>query len=253
MNYRNALHPRMVGAGVAMEGLMNRQERQWTGDEREDGGRRRDHRGTYQQRGSYGSEPDDHRYGEDQSWRGRSRSDCERSTVRAPQNRDDARASYGFDDESAYDERRFGSDARRQSEGSQSRFDRPGASSAYDDTRGGEPGTFTYTEVWLIEGPQSGRGPKGYKRSDDRIKEDVCDRLGQHGQVDASEIDVSLDDGVVTLEGTVDDRRTKRLAEDAAASVQGVRDVMNHLKVDAGFFAKLLGRDEDDRKQLGKR
>ena len=232
---------------------MNRQERQWTGNEQE-GGRRREHRGSYQQRGSYGWEQDDQRYGDDQSWPARSRSDGERSSVRAPQNRDEARASYGFDDESSYDERRFGSDARRRDrEGSQSRFDPSGASSAYDETRGGVPGTFTYTEVWLLEGPQSGRGPKGYKRSDDRIKEDVCDRLEQHGQVDASEIDVSLDDGVVTLEGTVDDRRTKRLAEDAAASVQGVRDVMNHLKVDAGFFAKLLGRDDDDRKQLGKR
>jgi hypothetical protein len=58
----------------------------------------------------------------------------------------------------------------------------------------------------------TGRGPKGYIRSDERIREDVSDRLEQHGEIDATEIEVRVSNGEVTLEGTVEDRRTKRMA-----------------------------------------
>jgi hypothetical protein len=38
-------------------------------------------------------------------------------------------------------------------------------------------------------GPHAGRGPKGYQRSDERIKEDICDCLTRDPDVDASEIE----------------------------------------------------------------
>ena len=82
-------------------------------------------------------------------------------------------------------------------------------------------------------GPFTGRGPRGYRRSDERIREEVNDRLTDHGDIDASEIEVNVMDGDVVLEGFVDDRRTKRLAEDIAESVSGVRDVINHLRVNS--------------------
>lgn len=104
---------------------------------------------------------------------------------------------------------------------------------------------WTYTEVWLIAGPHTGRGPKGYRRSDERLQEEVSSRLEHHGEVDASEIEVKVEDGTVTLEGKVDDRRTKRLAEECAESVPGVRDVMNCLKIERGFFENLLGGPSD--------
>ena len=78
-----------------------------------------------------------------------------------------------------------------------------------------------------------GRGPKGYVRSDERILEDVSDRLEEHGDLDPSDIAVSISRGEVTLEGSVTDRWSKRLAEDLAHSVQGVRDVQNRLTVAA--------------------
>ena len=81
------------------------------------------------------------------------------------------------------------------------------------------------------QGPFAGRGPRGYRRSDERIREDVADRLTEHGDVDASEIELDVRDGVVTLSGTVEDRRQKRLAEDAAESVSGVVDVNNRLEL----------------------
>lgn len=76
-----------------------------------------------------------------------------------------------------------------------------------------------------------GRGPKGYARSDDRIREDVCERLSEHDEVDASDIEVSIQNREVTLTGTVETRRMKHLAEDIADSISGVEDVHNRISV----------------------
>jgi osmotically-inducible protein OsmY len=76
-----------------------------------------------------------------------------------------------------------------------------------------------------------GRGPKGYTRTDDRIREDVCERLTEDWGVDASDIEVVVAAGHVTLSGTVDGRQSKRRAEDIAAEALGVRDVQNNLRV----------------------
>lgn len=90
-----------------------------------------------------------------------------------------------------------------------------------------------------------GRGPKGFQRSDERIRELVCERLHDHDDIDASDIDVTVSNGEVTLAGTVDDRRTKMLAEDVVESVSGVKDVQNSLKVDRGFFSRMAERIRD--------
>jgi len=75
-----------------------------------------------------------------------------------------------------------------------------------------------------------GRGPKNYRRSDERIKEDVNDRLGD-GYLDATEIEVAVSNAEVTLTGTVQTRSDKRRAEDIAESVSGVSNVENRLRV----------------------
>lgn len=76
-----------------------------------------------------------------------------------------------------------------------------------------------------------GRGPKGYLRSDSRINEDVHDRLTDHPRLDASDIDVTVQDGEVTLSGFVRRRGDKRVAEDCAEAVTGVKNVQNNLRV----------------------
>jgi hypothetical protein len=76
-----------------------------------------------------------------------------------------------------------------------------------------------------------GRGPRGYTRSDDRIREDINDRLTEDPYVDASEIDVTVSNCEVKLAGTVDSRVVKRRAEDLVESVSGVRHVQNNLRV----------------------
>ena len=75
-----------------------------------------------------------------------------------------------------------------------------------------------------------GKGPKNYRRSDERIKEDVNDRLSE-GYFDASDIEVSVQNAEVTLTGTVNNRSDKRRAEDIAESVSGVTNVENRLRV----------------------
>ena len=82
-----------------------------------------------------------------------------------------------------------------------------------------------------LSGAHKGKGPKGYRRSDDRIKEDISDRLSDDSQIDASDIEVSVDNGVVSLTGTVDDRDLKRRVEDLAESISGVSNVENRLRV----------------------
>ena len=76
-----------------------------------------------------------------------------------------------------------------------------------------------------------GRGPKGYTRSDDRIREDVNDRLTDDHFLDASEVEVRVANGEVTLTGHVAHRDAKRRAEDLADHVAGVKHVQNNLRV----------------------
>lgn len=81
-------------------------------------------------------------------------------------------------------------------------------------------------------GQFSGKGPKGFRRSDDRIKEEVCEALEYDSDVDASEIDVTVKEGICTLTGTISSRQMKRQAETCVENVRGVQDVKNELRVD---------------------
>ena len=76
-----------------------------------------------------------------------------------------------------------------------------------------------------------GRGPKGYTRSDDRIREDVNDRLTDDHMLDASDIEAKVANGEVTLNGHVESREAKRRAEDIADRIAGVKHVQNNLRV----------------------
>lgn len=100
-------------------------------------------------------------------------------------------------------------------------------------------------------GQHRGRGPKGYRRSDDRIREDISDRLTDDAWLDASNIDVEVKDCEVILKGEVSSREDKRRAEDLAESISGVRNVQNHLRVGGresdydGFGStKMMGDDD---------
>lgn len=76
-----------------------------------------------------------------------------------------------------------------------------------------------------------GVGPRGYRRDDTRIHDDVCDVLADNDALDASDITVTVQEGVVRLAGTVPHRMMKRLAEELSEGCSGVRDVENALRV----------------------
>ena len=66
------------------------------------------------------------------------------------------------------------------------------------------------------------------------VQEDVNDRLADDPYVDASEIEVTVSSGEVTLSGSVDSRQARRRAEDIAEQVSGVSYVQNNLRVRIG-------------------
>lgn len=84
------------------------------------------------------------------------------------------------------------------------------------------------------EGPFFGRGPRGYRRSDDRIQEDLCERIALQGWVDASDVEVHVRDGEVTLRGAVRSRSAKVQLEQLSDEVRGVVDVHNLLRIVRG-------------------
>src|SRR5690606_22134319 len=79
-----------------------------------------------------------------------------------------------------------------------------------------------------------GKGPKGYQRSDQRIREDICERLSDEPVIDASEISIEVSEGRVTLEGHVYSRSMKHRTEDIVADCTGVKDIDNRLRLLGG-------------------
>jgi hypothetical protein len=100
----------------------------------------------------------------------------------------------------------------------------------YGGTYGQPQPPVRYRELH-VRGPHRGKGPRGFQRSDERIRELVNEALTDHDEVDATNIEVAVRNGEVTLTGTVEDRRTKRMAEDCVERISGVIDVQNQLKI----------------------
>jgi osmotically-inducible protein OsmY len=91
-----------------------------------------------------------------------------------------------------------------------------------------------------------GMGPKGYKRADERISDELHERLTDDPYVDASNISISVSGGEVTLSGTVENREAKHRAERCVEDVSGVSHVQNNLRVDQGSFLTSPGRGYGD-------
>jgi osmotically-inducible protein OsmY len=87
--------------------------------------------------------------------------------------------------------------------------------------------------AWYGEGGHHGLGPKGYVRTDERIRDYVCDDLMDDPWIDASAVEVAVADGEVTLSGTVDSDDARCLAEDGARHAGGVKRVKSELQVAA--------------------
>jgi osmotically-inducible protein OsmY len=93
-------------------------------------------------------------------------------------------------------------------------------------------------------GPHRGKGPKSYQRPDERIREDIHDRLRDDAYIDATHVEVTVDQGEVILSGTVDDRHAKRRAAYICEDVLGVKNVENRLRVNERAGQEIQGRSE---------
>lgn len=142
--------------------------------------------------------------------------------------RDAVSRHSGYDDQRAYGERPHWAQ-------------QPSSSGRFDIGRDGDYGR---AYAGSDHGTQNlrGRGPKNYTRSDERIREDISERLSDDPAIDAGDINVDVKNGVVTLSGSVDARHLKHHAEDLACHCGGVNDVDNKLTVrKAGTGQNLAG------------
>jgi len=128
-----------------------------------------------------------------------------------------------------------------------SQFDSSGAGENWRSQSQGETSNQNWGSQLGQEQNYTGRGPKGYRRSDEGIREEVCEVLTFEPSVDATEIDVIVTDGNVTLSGSVNDRNQKRRAEETVENVSGVRDVTNNVRVNSGG---LFGSENRSEQQL---
>ncbi|MGQ0503649.1 MAG: BON domain-containing protein [Panacagrimonas sp.] len=74
-------------------------------------------------------------------------------------------------------------------------------------------------------------GPRGYVRSDERICDDICERLHHSYHLEVQDVSVQVSKGIVTLDGTVPERAMKHCIEDIAERCLGVRDIDNRIRV----------------------
>lgn len=80
-------------------------------------------------------------------------------------------------------------------------------------------------------------------RSDDDVFDFVHEILSKHPDIDVSQIDMDVHDGVVHLQGMVETRRMKRLIEDVIFGLPGVHDVQNKIEVE---------RPDPDRRRMAR-
>lgn len=159
---------------------------------------------------------------------------------------DDARSDRmraSWTQEHDYEGPRYGTENRSASSGR----GELGSQYARTDTYGGAGFRQEGKRYWFDEGDQRGqfRGtqPRGYERSDERLRELACERLTD-ADLDASDIEVKVNQGTVTLEGSVRARWMKHAAEDIVDDLGGVKDIQNHLRVrhgDTGTGAQAAG------------
>jgi osmotically-inducible protein OsmY len=165
-----------------------------------------------------------------------------------------------FEDRSSFGNRDYDRNYRERDRGYGSlgtgNYDRRGERNVYADREGNERGRWNKTGGEVSSWPgdanaghqrstgrmntagNRGKGPKDYHRSEERIREDVCDRLTDDAIVDATGIQVQVQGDEVVLAGNVNNREEKRRAEDIVERVYGVRNVENRIRVGRGNEAE---------------
>lgn len=192
--------------GDAERGFLERfadEVRSWFGDEEAQRRRMRDEREEWRGRSDWGSREWSHR-----DWRrGESRGEWDPGERnRGDRGRGEWNRGSRSDWTRGPDEREWSRDWGYV-EGRGQGLGRSGHGGGYESGGFGTMGYGTWgRERDWSTGSFMGRGPRNYQRSDDRIREDICERLTEHSHLDPSDVDIRVQNGDVTLEGTVNDR-----------------------------------------------
>jgi osmotically-inducible protein OsmY len=77
----------------------------------------------------------------------------------------------------------------------------------------------------------TGRVKRGQRKSDASLAQEIHEILTKDPELDATDVEVEVDGGAVTLTGEVHDPHARLLAEELVESLPGVREVHNRLRV----------------------
>lgn len=100
-----------------------------------------------------------------------------------------------------------------------------------DDGWGRDTGRTSLSDLYGEQQQRQRQVPQGYTRSDERIKDDVCEKLFHANDVEIADVSIEVKSGTVTLEGCVPQRQMKHRIEDIVEQCIGVTDVENRIRV----------------------
>lgn len=93
---------------------------------------------------------------------------------------------------------------------------------------GGKPPDQTHPGS-LPSGVESGL--RGRRRPDESLAREIHEILTKDPELDATNVEVEVESGAVTLTGIVESSDAKLLAEELVESITGVREIHNRLRV----------------------
>lgn len=102
------------------------------------------------------------------------------------------------------------------------------ASAASEAERSASP---ALTPIHVKKESFKGRGPRNYRPSDDRIGERLCEVLTDHPDVDASELTLHVECGIVKLRGSLRDEAMKDRVLAAIQDTHGVVGVVDQVQI----------------------
>jgi osmotically-inducible protein OsmY len=106
------------------------------------------------------------------------------------------------------------------------------SSGATSGARGQEGLGFPGERTWGEEQYREDRQEAGVRRPDEQLAHEIHEILTNDPELDATDIEVVVQGGAVTLSGAVHSTDSKLLAEELVESLPGVRQVHNRLTVE---------------------
>lgn len=79
---------------------------------------------------------------------------------------------------------------------------------------------------------QTNSGPRSRRKPDESLRQEIREILIADPELEATDIEVEVEGGAVTLRGAVVDSDARLLAEELVESLTGVREVHNRLRVE---------------------